>query len=277
MATANRYSVSPAPNAGGIASTPMLGSKWGGLSKSLLATIFPVDSMGAMAPGAQVFAPPTEGNVELSANWQSPFENSGAESKIPAIAGMLQTGTLQSYAETLLGKGANDGYAARLSQEITEFSRDAQGRSGMTKLNSTQVFTGAAPIKIPLTLHFRAFDDPRAEVQAPLDQLARWTLANQLAANGSLVSAVQAFTAGQGFLKALLPSRAPQLVGLQFGGYTFSPMVIESMSHPITVPRNSAGDMLHVVVQITLASLTALDQEDWSRARQGKPTQLFNN
>ncbi len=255
----------------------ILSSKWGGLNKSLLASIYPVSAQGTREPGPEVQSPLSEGNVELSANWQSPFENLGAESKIPAIAGMLQTGTLQSYAETLFGKGTDDGYRARLAQEITEFSREAQGRSGMTKLNSTQVFTGAPPIKIPLTLHFRAFDNPASEVQAPIDQLSRWSLARQLAANGSLVQAIQNFTQGQGFLKSLLPSQAPQLVALRYGGQLFSPMVIESMGRPLTVPRTAKGEPLNVAVQIVLATLTALDAGDWTRSLQGRPIQLFNN
>jgi len=256
----------------------VLSSKWGSLSKHLLATIYAVDPQGnQQASGDSVVAPPTDGNLELTANWQSPFEQSGVESKAPALTQMLQTGVLQSYAEALLGKGSDTGTTARLSQEVTTFSRDAQGRSGMTKLNSTQVFTGAAPIKIPLTLHFRAFDDPATEVQGPLDQLARWTLARQLAANGSIVSATQNFRQGQGFLKSLLPSEAPQMVGFRYGGYTFAPLVIESMSHPITVPRSFAGEALHVAVQLSLASLTALDQGDWTRSRNNQPTQLFNN
>jgi hypothetical protein len=258
-------------------SAAVLSSKWGGLNRALLASIYPVTAQGEDEGGAEVRAPVSDGNIELTANWQSPFENTGAESKAPAIAGMLQTGTLQSYAETFFGKGSDDGYRARLAQEITDFSREAQGRSGMTKLNSTQVFTGAGPVKIPLTLHFRAFDDPAREVQAPVDQLARWTLARQLAANGSLVQAIQNFRQGQGFLKSLLPSQSPQMVAFRFGGYLFAPMVIESMNKPINVPRSAKGESLNVAVQLVLSSLSAMDSQDWSRALQGRPIQLFNS
>lgn len=257
----------------------ILRSKWGSLSEVLQAVIFPVDSTGKFIAGSpQVIAPLFEASLEVSANWQSPFEQSGPESKIPAVMAMLQTGTLQSYAETILGKGdpGDNSLSARVSRDITEFSRDGQGRSGMTKLNSTQVFTGAAPIKVPLTLRFRAFDDPDAEVQQPIDQLIRWSLARSLAKDGNIVAAIQSFRDGQGFLKALLPSQAPQMVGMTYGGYTFAPMVIESIQHPITVPRTREGDPLHVAVQLTLASLTALDAGDWTRARNGQPTLLFN-
>jgi hypothetical protein len=257
----------------------VLSSKWDGLNAALLASIYPVDSAGQRVDGAEVRSPPTEAAVELTANWQSPFEQTGAESKAPAIMGMLQTGALASYAEALLGKAApgDSSVIGRINAEIQDFANTGQGRSGMTKLNSTQVFTGAAPVKITLTLAFRAFSDAAREVQAPLDQLARWVLARELARNGGLAEAFQAFKTGQGFLKALLPSLAPQMVGLSYGGYVWAPLVIESMSVPMTVPRTGLGAAAATSVQIALASLTALDRDDWTRARQGKPTRLFNN
>lgn len=267
----------PAFRVTSVGSPTVLTSKWTGLNEALIASVYAVGPDGFAVDGPIVKAPITDGNIELTANWQSPFEQMGAETKAPAITAMLQSGTLQGLAETLLGKGTGDGLGARLSRELTEASQVAQGRTGLTKLNSTQVFTGAAPIKIPLTLHFRAFEDPVSEVRTPVDQLARWTLARRLAENGSLVSAVQAFRQGQGFLKALLPSEAPQMVALKYGGYTFSPLVIESLTQPFAVPRSSDGEPLNVAVQIVLASLTALDAGDWGLARNGLPTNLFNN
>jgi hypothetical protein len=259
----------------------VLSSMWSGLNPRLLATIYPVSPQGLPQPDQpSVAAPITDGNIELSANWQSPFEQSGPETKAPAIMSMLQSGLLEGVAVTLLGRavgGEEDSLRSRLSSEVVDFSRTAQGRTGMTKLNSTQAFTGAPPVKLPFTMHFRAFRDPKAEVEEPVDQLTRWMLAQELAPNGSIVSAVRAFRSGQGFLKALLPSRVPQMVGLSYGGYTFSPMVIENMTRPITVPRATDGGALHMQVQLVLATLTALDEGDWRRARAGKPTQLFNN
>ena len=263
----------------------VLGSQWGSggssgrLSPHLLATIYPVDAQGQPEGDVDsVVSPITDATIELTANWQSPFEQSGPESKAPAIMSMLQQGTLESYVTTIFGKGSEgQGLGARISQEVTDFSRSAQGRSGMTKLNSTQVFTGAPPVKISMTLHFRAFRNARTEVEDPVDQLVRWQAARELAPNGSLVSAVRALKDGTGFLKALLPSRAPQMVAFRFGGKLFSPMVIESMSRPLTVPRTSEGQELHTSVQLSLATLTALDSADWRRAAAGLPTLLFNS
>ena len=262
----------------------VLSSDWTGLSPHLLATLYPVDFTGTALPYAvSVQAPASDGNVELSGNWQSPFEHSGVESKAPAITAMLQSGTLQSYAEALLGKASSNdqGVLGKLKRElsgsVTDLSQKAQGRTGMTKMNSTQIFTGSAPLKMPMTLHFRAVQHPTTEVQDPRDQLARWVLPISLAADGSIVAALKNYRSGQGLLASLLPSQAPQMVALRYGGYTFSPMVIESISHPITGPRSVKGEMLSVSVNIVLATLTSLDGGDWLNARQGKPTVLFNN
>jgi hypothetical protein len=258
----------------------VLGSDWTGLAEVLLASIYPVDFTGKWDGGPTVKSPPTDGNIELTGNWQSPFEHSGIEARAPVITAMLQSGALQSYAEGLLGKADPKDKATlvgRLKTELVGASQATQGRTGLTKVNSTQIFSGAAPIKLPMTLHFRAFKNPAKEVQEPLDQLAKWVLSKKLAADGSIVAALKNFKLGQGFLASLLPSEAPQMVGLLYGGFTFAPLVLEAMSHPLTVPRSSKGEMLSVAVSITLATLTALDQDDWYRARNGQPTMLFNN
>ncbi len=258
----------------------VLSSDWTGLSKYLLATIFPVKADGTRDVGPDVVAPPTDGTMEATANWQSPFEQSGPESRAPAIMAMLQTGVLPSYAQGLSKIQASNPIAKLIlgalqgaAEAATDLSKAAQGRSGMTKLNSTQIFSGAPPLKLPMTLHFRALKDPVAEVRAPVDQLWQWFLAQELAPNGAIVSALTA----DSVKSALLPSVAPQMVGLRFGGFTLAPMVIESLSHPITVSRGIGGEALHMTVSIVLASLTALDQGDWRRAREGMPTRLFNN
>jgi hypothetical protein len=260
----------------------VLSSKWGKLNPGLLATLYPVNRQGYAEPDAagdmvSVQAPPVEGSLELTGNWQSAFEQSGAEAKAPTIMAMLQTGQLQSYVEVLLGKGNDETMTGRISLALTEISQSGAGRTGMTKLNSTQIFTGSAPVKISMTLAFRAFDDPASEVTQPVDQLCRWVLAKELAMNSSLAQGIQNFRDGQGVLKWLLPSVAPQLLALRFAGYTFSPMVLESVSRDLTGPRSAQGSSINSSVQITLASLTALDQGDWIRARQGEPARMFNN
>ena len=152
----------------------------------------------------------------------------------------------------------------------------AAGRTGMTKLNSTQVFVGSAPVQISLSLHFRAMTDPKAEVRDPVDQLVQWMLSQQMAESSTVVNTIEKLKQGASFAEILLPSRTPQMVALVFGGYTFSPLVIEGMQRPMSGPRHGgSGELLHAKIPLKLATLTALDKDDWARAGRGEPTKLF--
>lgn len=253
-----------------------LGSKWGALSPALLATIYPVDLSGVRIPGENyVVTPPSDGNMEVTANWQSPFEQMGPEAKMPAVFAMLQSGTLQSYVDTLFGKGTDAG-SGGVGGALSAFATEAAGRTGLTKLNSHQVFNGAPPFKITLTLQFRAFDNPATEVEEPINALMQWALPRKLAANGAIVEIVNGLRNGQGFIKSFMPSEAPIMVGLTYGGQTFSPLVIESISTPINVARRADGVRLNASLQIALASLTALDADDWRRSLANLPARMFN-
>lgn len=260
-----------------MATGPVLSSKWGSLSAALLASIYPVDFRGYRIDGPEVQAPPSEATIELTANWQSPFENSGAHAKLPGLLDLLQTGAAGSAVEETFGKGAGGGIAADVKEWTRKSLDEGVGRTSLTKLNSQQAYTGTAPVKFPVTLHFRAYSDPESEVHAPIDQLSRWVLPKSLALNGAILSAVINLRDGLGAIKALMPSEAPQLVGLKLGRYTFAPLVIESLSYPMTGPRGRKGELLAVPVTLMLASLTALDAEDWGRARMNQPARLFSN
>lgn len=248
-------------------------SKWGLLNRHLLAVLYPVDFDGQGLIGPRVAGPVTDCNVELSGNWQSAFEQSGLSNLAPSLMGLLQSGELGALAQAIgpdTSPDSDQGPFGSMLREaadgVQRFSREVRGRTAATKLNSNRVYVGASSIEVPLTMYFRAFDDPYAEVQDPLDQLAKWTLPKHLAAGGSLVSAIRNFRDGQGFMKSMLPSEVPQLVAFMYGGYTFAPLVIESMTMPLTVPRDSEGRPLFAAVQIKLASLAALDAGDWQKS-----------
>jgi hypothetical protein len=256
----------------------VLSSKWDGLSDKLKASLFAVDRTGSPITATNIVRGPiTDCSVESTANWQSPFEQAGADARAPAIMAMLQSGTLESYLLPYLqrqgeSEGSSRGLLSTIIQGGADAAREAAGRSSMTKLNSTQVFTGAQPLRITLTMHFRAFNEPAAEVQEPVDQLFAWQMPEALALNSALVE----FATNEG-IGRLLPSKAPTPVALTYGGYTFAPMVIESVSRPLTVPMDIDGKALHVQVQVSLSSLTAMDSNDWKRTREGGPIRLFNN
>lgn len=267
-------SPSPAP----AAATPapkqakVLSSDWTGLNGNLLARIVPVkrDPQGngwvqsldvralnetySVDDGFEVHAPITDGNSEISQNWNSPFEGAGAESKAPTLSALLQSGTasvdVQAFLATLGGEAS-----------ITSALQSVQGRTGITKLNSTQVFSGMPPVKLSFTMHFRAIRDPQKEVTAPLIQLKQWSVPQLLASDGFLAGALKTGTT-TGILEKIFPSVSPQIVAFSYGDLTYSPMVIENISDPITAPRESSGALISVSVQITMATLTAIDGRD---------------
>ena len=257
----------------------VLSSDWTGLSPHLLARFYPVRKLsdgsgweqGRKKDGGadqyiaddaiEVHAPMTDGTSEMTLNWQSPFENAGAESKAPALSAMLQSGSLTSILQGIGSAGVASDMMTELAQKSAEMTRKLEGRTGITKLNSTQIFSGMPPIKLSFTLHFRAFKDPIKEVREPILKLKEWALPQALAADGLIAGGIK--NAGnQGVFDILFPSLTPQIVGMSYGDMTYLPLVIESVSEPITNPRSEKGVMTACSVQITLATLTALDRAD---------------
>ncbi|KVN83490.1 hypothetical protein WJ68_16395 [Burkholderia ubonensis] len=202
--------------------------------------------------GYEVWTPLTDGSQEMSLNWISPFEGAGAEAKAPTLSSMLQSGTLTADLQALLGGDVSQ-------SAVGKILRDATGRTGITKLNSTQVFSGMPPIKFSVTAHFRALIDPQKEVRAPIMQLEQWAVPQYLADQGVIAGALQNGLK-QSPLETIYPSVAPQLLAMRYGDQTVLPIVIESMSKPFTVPRSSKGEPINVAVQLTIATLAAVDR-----------------
>jgi len=243
---------------------------WGRLNPHLLAQITACDSKGlalASEPDA-VIGPITEATIEYTYNWQSPFENAGPESKAPALMAMLQTGqlgTVINALQTVLPDVVMDAAGGMLddaANKAQQASKVLEGRTGITKLNSRQVFSGMPPVKINLTLHLRAMRDPEREINAQYQRLLRWSLPQQLAADSTLTGIIKQAGDSAEMVKALFPSLAPLMVGMIYGGQKFSPMVIESISNPLDAPRYRDGNYVYLPIQITLATLTALDRND---------------
>ena len=150
-----------------------LGSDWGNLSPLLLARVFVCDSKGVadMTEFAGVYGAMTEGAVSIQQNWQSPFENTGPETKAPALAGMLQSGSLVPVLNALQAispfkDGAISDALNASSDKLKTVMRDLEGRTGITKLNSRQVFSGMPPVKFNATIRFRALADGLENSQA---------------------------------------------------------------------------------------------------------------
>lgn len=255
-----------------------LSSDWGpkGLSPHLIAGFWPVERDDPVERGGSgsrywrkiegqptIRAPLIDSNVEMILGWQSPFENAGVDKGVPAISSMLQSGALQPWAGD--NKGAKD------------FLGKFEGRTGITKLNSTQIFAGMPPLKINVVALFRAWSDPVTEVMNPVHQLIQWALPQDLAPDGPILSLLQAakgYVQGrpldEASARALLPSAAPTKIAMKYKGVLYSPMVIESIGYPINSPVDSNGKHVELAVPITLCSLAAIDRADWQRASSGR-------
>jgi hypothetical protein len=255
-------------------SVPVLTSQWGGLSPHLIASFFAVKKGSSDDKTTirwerdmtqpEVQAPLTDGNAEVSLNWQSPFESVGADQKFSSFSALLQSGgfsSLISALQALLPKGSLD--------TASEKVRSMEGRTSFTKLNSTQVFTGMAPIKLSVTAHFRAYENSNKEVREPMDQLMAWALPKKLAQDGPASQAL-------GGNLDVFPSEVPQIIGMKYGDMLWAPLVIESIPYPLTGTRDKRGALSHASLTMQLATLTALDKQDWNSVGKGRHFAQFS-
>lgn len=238
-------------------------NSWTGLSPHHYANIYEVDHKGAVVAGTAVIQAVFSGDVSLEGtfSWQSPFDGAGAESKAPALMSMLQSGAFQPLIDSLGGKAKD---------ALQDTVNEARGRTGITKLNSTQVFSGMPPLKIQGSLLFRAWENPVLEVEQPLDTLMKWSLPHFLAPEGTLLSNAIDYVKGnsdKSLIEAIMPSEAPPLVGLTYKGRTYAPLVIESINLPLGSPIDANGNFINMLVPITFATLTAMDGNDWLKTK----------
>lgn len=255
---------------GGRDIAPVYGelSQWGGLSKHLIASIYPCDDTGAEIMGQNnqsqgIMMPATEVQYEATLNWQSPFESAGPESKLPTIMAMIQSGQIGQLANVV---GAAVGTDSKIGEMINKatgsiagVSDSLKGKTGITKMNSRQVFAGMPPIRITMILHFRAVSDTETQVMEPYQKLLEWTMPQKLAESGVISEMVQA---KGDVLSGMFPSDAPTMIGFRFANNRYAPMVIESVGNPLDGPMDSEGRPVYRAVQVTLATLTALDRAD---------------
>lgn len=254
---------------GNAPAAPVLGSKWDGLSPHLIASFFMVENKDGIWKRSEsdtttVRAPLTEASLEMALNWQSPFEAAGPETKAPALMAMLSSGALQPIVEAVTGTKNSASDASAAQKKSSDFLAQFEGRTGITRLNSTQVFAGMPPVKIQVNALFRAWDDPAREVEAPVEKLMQWALPVALSKDGSILSRTAQTARGEmSYIEALFPSAAPVRIAMTYKGRTYSPLVIESIGKPLDAPVDRNGRHVELIVPMTLCSLTALDREMW--------------
>lgn len=245
-------------------------SLWTGLNPHLVAQLWKLVKRDGQwvrdetAPIVQ--AAFTDASMEVALNWQSPFENSGTDSQAPTLAAMLQSGSLQP----LLAAVTNNGERfAQIHQKANQVLNDFEGRTGITKLNSTQVFNGMPPIKVTGTLILRAWRDALTEVQRPIDSLMDWVLPQELSKDGSVIArATKTAQGDMSTIEALMPSLAPVPVAMRYKRYLFQNMVLETAQLNLDAPITVDGHFAEMRMPITLCSLTAIDRTDWKQIAQ---------
>jgi len=185
---------------------------------------------------------------------------------------MLQSGLVKKVIDIAAEKTSNLASslgADSVSNSIKEGSTSlndslskAKGRTGITKLNSTQVFSSMPPVKISMKLLFRARGNAHKEVSQPLKKLIQWAVPQALSSDGMLVNAISDSDGGGSFLDVLLPSTTPLLIAMEYKGRTYKPMVIESITDPITSPTTQSGDYARAEIDMVISTLSALDRKD---------------
>lgn len=252
--------------------TTKLQSRWDGLNDHLIAEFFAVKrfyddknperiSYERVADSVVVRAPLSDVSIQGTLGWRDPFSDAGPDNRAPTLTAMLQSGALQPFVSAIIpGKDATD-YAKNLLREY-------DGRTGITKLNSMQVFSGMEPVKISCVAHFRAWSDAAKEVEQGFNQLMYWAMPEKLSEEGSFVARVaNNINADESNSKSMaelvMPSRAPTIVGMTFKGRTFMPLVIESIELPFSGPINANGHFVQMPVSLQLSTLTAIDRDDW--------------
>lgn len=252
----------------------VLSSDWGDLSDHLIAKFYPVERRGTgedtywvREPNSnEVRTPLSNGTMEQAQQWNSPFESQSVDAALSTFSRLLQSGGALAVLNALQQTTLLNSLTPILKDELNKGIELAKanvyemaGRSGVTKLNSTQVWSGAPPLKLSFTAHFRAWSDPQKEVQRPVEQLMAWALPQYLAPEGVLTNVLKDGVA----LRTVYPSLIPTIVGMEYGRMLFSPFVIESISRPLTAPRDEHGHAIWTELTMTIASLTAIDAQDW--------------
>lgn len=236
-------------------------SNWGSLNNDLIAQFIQIDTNGNQT-GVAFKAVIKEGSFEQSFNWQSPFESFSLESKYLGVMGAMQSG-LPNELLGLLGV-SQESEAGGFVDKISSLASIPSGKSSITKMNSRQIYTGHAPLKITCTLLFRAWQDPQSEVIAPFNALLKMAYPNKMAEN--LASAAK--NAQDKSLSSLFPSDAPLRVLMTYKGETFPPLVIESIGKPLDAPYSPMGD-IWLEVPVSFSTYQSMDAQDFQKAQKG--------
>lgn len=212
-----------------------------------------------------------DGDKSIESQWQTPFENSNPEHKLPTLMAAIQSGQLlQAMTSDVAKNFVSEGMAKQVGEAVTGMSdmldldtgamkrnlEGLKGRTNLTKVNTQQVFLSTSSVRLNLTLSVIAVMDAVKEVERKIMQLEAWALPRKLSTEGILTNKAD------NLAEKLFPSEIPPFIGVTLQGKTYSPFIIETVSSPIVAPIDSDGNRLNITFSITLLSRTAWDAND---------------
>lgn len=200
----------------------------------------------------------TDGDINFESQWQTPFENSNPELKMPMLMAGLQTGQTVASAGALGGAvlGEFSNKLVSTLQPIADFAKSVEGKTNLNKVNTTQVFLSTASVHLNLSIFFIALKDARAEVENKLMHLQSWSLPAHLS-QGTVLTDL----ADQG-IDGLFSGLIPPYITVTTHGKTYIPFILQSVSAPIVAPIDKDGNRLSLTVNLSLISRTAWDAQD---------------
>ena len=129
---------------------------YGSISKHKYAEFSLCDKDGNPVASPVIRALLTDGDKSIESQWQTPFENSNPELKMPMLMANLQTGQMLQAAATL---GENSPFMSALSDMASgplataEIAlKSVEGRTNLTKVNTTQVFLSTSSVRLNLSI-----------------------------------------------------------------------------------------------------------------------------
>lgn len=203
-----------------------------------------------------------DGDKTMESQWQTPFENSNPELKMPMLVAGLQTGQTLDAMGRMADKAQNTilGGAVKAARELlspfSQFAESVKGKTNLNKVNTTQVFLSTASVRLNLSLFFIALGNAKIEVEEKIMQLESWTVPKFLSDQSVLTDVIEQGSAG------LFSGIIPPYISLTTHGKTYWPFIIESVSAPIVTPIDEHGNRLNLAVNLSMVSRTAWDAED---------------
>ncbi|MCU4395783.1 hypothetical protein [Acinetobacter junii] len=216
----------------------------------------PVFSYDMSQPTIRAFL--TDGDISFESQWQTPFENSNPELKMPMLMAGLQTGQTVASVGAVGGAVLGEISSTLVSalQPVAEFAKSVEGKTNLNKVNTTQVFLSTASVHLNLSVFFIALKDARAEVENKLMYLQSWSLPAQLS-QGTVLTDL----ADQG-IDGLFSGLIPPYITVTTHGKTYMPFILQSVSAPIVAPIDKEGNRLSLTVNLSLISRAAWDAKD---------------